>query len=496
MPAPSATTDYGFTHKTGDYRIDSLIDDTFWLSENFSSNATVISYSFPGFGSTWDAHRYPSNSQPWAPDFAPLTDWQQVAVRAVLDTWSNVANIQFVEVADTSENVGTIRFALTGYGMGVATAYAFLPSNWPTGGDVWFNPAHAFNSDWTAGTKDFWIMIHEMGHALGLKHPFSAGSNSVILPLPEDDKANSVMSYSALDGKFDTYMVQEPSTPMAYDILAIQSIYGANASYNSGDSSYRYAANGDYYETIWDAGGIDTIVVTGAGAALIDLRAGQWSQLGNALSIYGNIGEVIQPETVRIAYGVTIENATGGDGNDTITGNDSDNVLTGGAGSDSISGGVGFDFLDMRGGGNNFANGGNQSDTILGGSGNDELRGGKGRDSIMGGDGNDTIYSGLGFDTLTGGAGDDVFIVRGYDARFPFADLDPTITDFQDGIDHIGIEGVTNADIATILAAQQNLSGQVGVTISVADTKPAIITVLGVSQLDSSDVFAATDLIA
>ena len=135
-------------------------------------------------------------------------------------------------------------------------------------------------------------------------------------------------------------------------------------------------------------------------------------------------------------------------------------------------------------------------DTLMGGLGNDELRGGKGRDSIMGGDGNDTIYSGLGFDTLTGGAGDDVFIVRGYDSRFPNADLEPTITDFGNGNDRIGIEGVTDGQIAGILATQQSLSGQVGVTINVTGTKTATINVLGVSRLDSSDVFAATDLIA
>lgn len=490
MPAPTATSSYGTVANTGNYQIDSLIGGTYWQSESFSSSATVISYSFPGYGSFWstnpDYGYGPSSGDeaPWSSDFAPLNATQKAAVRAALESWSNVANIQFVEVGDTSSNVGTIRFAFTGYSMEGSAAYAYYPGYGPISGDVWINAEYINDTEWGEGSYHFSTLIHEIGHALGLKHPFDPGDNGVTLPSSQDDTANSVMSYSALDGNSRTYNVLEPSTPMAYDILAIQALYGANASHNSGNSTYSFAANGSYYETIWDAGGIDTIVATGSQSVLIDLTAGSWSQLGAPIRIYGDgiADYVYQSSTVRIAYGVLIENATGGNGNDTITGNDADNVIIGGAGSDSIVAGLGGDYIDVTGGGNNYVNGGNQGDTILGGSGSDELRAGKGLDYISGGAGNDTLYAGLGTDTMIGGSGSDVFVVRGYDERYPGARLAPRIEDFEDGIDRIAVQNVTSAEVETALTGQQAIAGGVQFTIA-----GAIVTVLGVSALDTGD---------
>ena len=50
--------------------------------------------------------------------------------------------------------------------------------------------------------------------------------------------------------------------------------------------------------------------------------------------------------TVRWATGVTMENLTGGSGNDTLSGNSSANILIGGAGNDALNGRGGTDLLD------------------------------------------------------------------------------------------------------------------------------------------------------
>jgi Ca2+-binding RTX toxin-like protein len=150
---------------------------------------------------------------------------------------------------------------------------------------------------------------------------------------------------------------------------------------------------------------------------------------------------------------VSIENVTGGDGDDRLTGNTGANTLTGGAGSDSLSGGDGADILVADaadalidgGGGTDTAQFGaavntgdlldadltgvetvkittTTSDTaaniydfaaqsealrIIGNTGNDRITAGSGGNSIDGGDGNDTLAAGTGADSLSGGSGDD-----------------------------------------------------------------------------------------
>jgi hypothetical protein len=83
------------------------------------------------------------------------------------------------------------------------------------------------------------------------------------------------------------------------------------------------------------------------------------------------------------AVGADVENATGGDGNDTIVGNDGPNVLEGGGGNDLIDGGGGLDFLD-------------------GGPGDDRIRARDGApDRVTCGDGNDSAVVDA-FDSVDG----------------------------------------------------------------------------------------------
>ncbi|WP_419797719.1 MAG: S8 family serine peptidase [Terasakiella sp.] len=90
------------------------------------------------------------------------------------------------------------------------------------------------------------------------------------------------------------------------------------------------------------------------------------------LTINLNAGttSTIDEQSVQIATGTIIENAFGGDGNDTLIGNDQSNTLSGGRGNDTISGGQGVDYL--------YGNVGD--DTLSGGDGDDYLYGGTGDD--------------------------------------------------------------------------------------------------------------------
>ena len=193
-------------------------------------------------------------------------------------------------------------------------------------------------------------------------------------------------------------------TPMVYDVMAIQQMYGAdyttragNTVYgfnaNAGNSAYDFSQNTSPILTIWDGAGIDTIDLSGwSSASTLNLTAGSYSNVGSYVSNGVTIG---MTKNLAIAYDVDIENATGGSGNDIITGNDLANILLG--------------------------NGGN--DTINGAGGNDTINGGAGVDILIGGAGDDTIYFDV-LDNLTllnGGAGFDTLIQLGVLITFDYA---------------------------------------------------------------------------
>jgi serralysin len=142
---------------------------------------------------------------------------------------------------------------------------------------------------------------------------------------------------------------------MAFDIAAIQLMYGAAAS-NAGNTVYtlRDDAVGASYSCIWDTGGIDTIQYAGSRDATIDLRA---ASLANGLGGGGFLSSVdgvaggftIAADVTDFDrdgnFGVVIENAIGGSGGDTLIGNAASNRLEGGAGSDELYGRGGLDML-------------------------------------------------------------------------------------------------------------------------------------------------------
>src|SRR5262249_28731401 len=66
------------------------------------------------------------------------------------------------------------------------------------------------------------------------------------------------------------------STPMAFDIAAVQQLYGANTSHNGGNDVYTLSDPGSPYAMSWacilDTKGIDAINYSGVFNAVIDLR--------------------------------------------------------------------------------------------------------------------------------------------------------------------------------------------------------------------------------
>ena len=70
-------------------------------------------------------------------------------------------------------------------------------------------------------------MLHETGHALGLKHPHEASGSFGAMPLDHDSLEYTVMSYRSYVGASTTSGYTNasdsyPQTLMMYDIAAIQ----------------------------------------------------------------------------------------------------------------------------------------------------------------------------------------------------------------------------------------------------------------------------------
>ncbi len=335
------------------------------------------------------------------------------AANAAIKAFSDVANIKFNYISSDLSNPfapttvdANLTFSLgflEGTTIGEAQSTTFSDLGTPFQkvdlilNNLFFSPTDLLPSPTSEG---FATLLHELGHGVGLAHPNEGAAFGSIFGsdffIPAVNLDGSLMNEISSTFGTQTAIAGQPLGPQIYDIAALQHLYGANTSFNSGNDTYTFS--GYFAKTIWDGGGVDTIDQSAITIDMvIDLREG--------------INNVTEVGAARIwnAVGANIENANGGTVQDTINGNAISNVLNGRAGNDIINGNGANDIINGNQG-IDVVNGNAGDDIVRGGRDNDIVRGGQGNDQVFGDLGNDVIYGDLGNDSLYGGTGADIFV--------------------------------------------------------------------------------------
>jgi serralysin len=371
------TTAIADVQATGDNNIDGLLTKKRWKSTN-------VTYSYTdNYANDYEANygqNIPFPFTNYQNGFETLNNTQIRAAGVWLEfEYANVSNLNPIlysgNQAGQQDRDATIRMAVTSSdNLETARVAAFPGDNKVESGDVWFN-ADDFDTP-TIGNYAYHAFGHELGHALGLKHGHQAGGvSNVSMTSDRDSMEFSVMTYRSHEGASTTGGYTNETwgyaqSLMMYDIRAIQQMYGADFSYNAGNTTYTFstttgemflngAAQGTpggnrIFRTIWDGGGIDTYDFQNYTTNLrIDLSPGGWSDLdvggtfqrallNTNTNVYAR-GHVFNALIYTDSNPNWIEQAVGGFGNDTIYGNDANNLLIGVNGNDVLVGGVGSD---------------------------------------------------------------------------------------------------------------------------------------------------------
>jgi methionine-rich copper-binding protein CopC len=221
----STVSDVTVLDYSGDFRVDSLLYQS--ADWNYLLPArTSLYYTF----SITAAEALPSSGS-LAGNFSGLATAfnlnQQNAARALLAYAASVTGVSFVEVATSAD--ADIHFAAcdligaSDAGLCRTTeAWSYNPfgnllTSYTAEAYVYLDNIDflAINAAPTAGSAGYEVLLHEIGHALGLGHPFEG-----LYPLlpASDNTNNTVMSYTPAGASKSTFQ--------SYDLLALRWIYG------------------------------------------------------------------------------------------------------------------------------------------------------------------------------------------------------------------------------------------------------------------------------
>ena len=283
---------------------------------------TTLTYSF--------LNQTPASGSEGGTGFSAFTAEQQQTVRDLFYVLQNQTGLAFAEVAG---DAGQIRFGVNQQSN--TRGYSFIPDELKgdaRAGDVWLDQETA--AVMRPGQEGYYVLLHELAHALGLQHP-----------LPETDTSGATVLLNSFSSISNTVMLdvsdatQGNSWPTWFgnlDIQALRYLYGYRA-YATGNEVYA-VTNSSPNMSIVDDGGVDSLDASAASiSARIDLREGKLSSIG------ANADGTAKSNNVSISIGSLIENVTGTLFDDRITCNQLNNQITYTGGNDIVDGLAGID---------------------------------------------------------------------------------------------------------------------------------------------------------
>ncbi|MBA3520842.1 MAG: M10 family metallopeptidase C-terminal domain-containing protein [Rhizobiales bacterium] len=355
MASTNDSDDIDATVNSGDLTIDGLLTEYHWSSFARSFFAFAIPDNETDYEDSRDLliDSYPDDNHNFV---TTMPAFMVTGIRTAIKEYENILNFAIPESADNSIDT-QLRYGLitsdTEHDV-PPPAYAWVPQddgftseqeNWKSGDTFWNSNRFSVSNNpggTLVGTYQYHTILHETGHALGLKHGHEAEHGNAALPAAWDSMEFTVMTYRSFvgqvldadgDGKDDGYTVTAgdyAQTLMMLDIRALQHLYGVDFTTQSSDTVYRWDTQGKYFIngaeqwdtatntiflTIWDGGGVDTY----------DFSAFTTNQF------------------IDLAPGVNNDTLRGGLGNDRLTGGEGNDTLRGGLGSDTFFGGIGND---------------------------------------------------------------------------------------------------------------------------------------------------------
>ncbi|MGD9864960.1 MAG: hypothetical protein AB7S99_17295, partial [Pseudodonghicola sp.] len=226
---------------TGDARLDGLLVGSAWGDAKIYYS---VPYSSSEYGYAYGAGEHGGQYQITLA-MAEMIDFALADYGTAAGAFS-VEGLTKLSVEFTMDEGAHLRLSQTyadPYETG--TAWGYYPAAEDTGGDVWFSSVYMDFTAPVSGDYAALTIIHEIGHALGLAHGHEGNGVNGPLPAEYDTMEYSVMTYRGFVGADPTIGYQNETygyaqSFMMLDIAALQHMYGADFTTNSGNTTYTW----------------------------------------------------------------------------------------------------------------------------------------------------------------------------------------------------------------------------------------------------------------